>query len=839
MPLASIALHFLGSTNFAWWAVVVLTVGVALLWFGWRGIETVGRGGAAAGARGADGAVVNRAGAGALAVKGQGWQRVVALAGGAAGIALGIWGITAAPRTGQLWALLLTGILGALAIWLFYRRVYVHLGRRRVWGLYTLRLLGLICLLFLLFEPALAFVKSPTHKSKLGIVIDASGSMSVNDQANTPSRYQQSVVAARLLVRRLRSQYICQLFAYDGKHAQPLKNAAAYNAVAPDGVITDLPAAIHLATRSGAHAVVLFSDGIQNGPRGIEAGLAHNHTPVYTVGVGSTAAHPSDVPDIAIVRVEGPQSTPVDNTVTLTALVQSTALSDRMAPIYLKMGRQILKKKMIVLHSGSAPQAVQFHFTPHKLGRNVVEVAIPVQPEERSGVRNQQEFPMLVTAPRIAVLYIEGRVRPEVGPLIRALETDPNLATTSLIQTRPGRFALRGAAVAGMATIPTTLKEWEHFKVVILGDLSAHFLSRRQQTQLRQAVQAGAGFVMIGGQQNFVTGGWAHSPLAPAFAISLARTHPSQINSPFVPQLTAFGENSPIFQGITTYFPGPGAAPARHRLPPLAGCVAFAGPQPGATVLAVDPRQEIGGKPADVLVVRQYGKGRAAAFAGDTTYRWQLMRRAMGKKSPYDRFWGQLLRYLAGVNNAPTKRGPSVTPLIARDRYKGGQTVRLRAAVTNIHGQSTAYANTWAVITTPAKKTVRVAMHAISGRAGMYLAHYRPSTPGHFRVVFAATQAGKPLGQGKSDFDVMQGPGEMDKLAAEPRTLQRIARMTGGGYVPIAHVGALVRQLKAALPAGERRHVVSLALYSPRGFFVIFIVLLSVEWFLRRKWHLQ
>ncbi len=814
--IATVELHFLGQQGFAWWGLVTLAAGLALGAYSWVQIRAVSTSSPAA----TDGT--------------KPWLSMVVAV---LAIFYGLLVLIVPTARVISVAILLTLIITGLAVWVFYQRVYQVLGRRRMLTLCGLRLAGLTFIVLLMFQPVLAWITMPHKIPTLGIMIDASGSMSVNDRPNEPSRYLLSVQAAHMLIHDLHNHFALRCFAYDGIHNSPLTGPAQWNSIAPDGQETDLPAAIKMAANTGVHQLVLFSDGIQNGPTKLST-LTRIPVRVYPVRVGSTATHAKGVPQIEIVRVNGPQTAPVDTQVSLTALVRSSAFNDRTIHIYLLAGKKQLAVHRLVLHSGPAPQTVHFDFTPQKVGRLLLTVRIPVDPAERSTVGNKQHFPMLITNPKIAVLYLEGRIRPEVGPLEQDLATDPNVNLVSLIQTRPGYFMVRGAN-KHLTALPDTLAQWKAFKVIILGDVRSSFLTQTQQNELKDVIRTGGGFLMIGGQQNFASGHWGESDLAPAFPIDLQPVHPAQLNTPFVPQLTAFGLRNPIFQGLGAWFGSPDDKAAKLRLPNLAGCVAFAGAKSGATVLLTDPEAQVHGHPAIVLAVQHFGQGRAAAFAADTTYRWQLALRTMGLRSPYHRFWGQLIQWLAGESKVKTAQGPSVTAMIRRERYDTGHLVPLRVEVTNSHGQLTRYAQVSAAITGPDGKTRVVAMHARYSNVGMYTRNFMPPATGLYHLVFTALRHGQTLGSDHTEFSVIAPIGEMDKLAAEPRILQRIASLTRGSYSELSGINALARRLRASITAQNQVRRTEFPLYNNILFFLLFVVALTWEWFLRRKWRLQ
>ncbi len=833
--LAAMQVELMGES--LWWAMVVGVVGVALIVYGWmvrrERIEEM----VSAGGRRVDG----------LRVFGVGLDWVSAFFGW--NCLLGLVVILFFPERFVKWAgFLWTIVVVVGAVFLFYRRVYRYLSRWRLGVLFSLRAMGLVALAFLLFEPVVGFVRAPENRPRVGIVVDGSGSMGYSDAVNEPSRYLQGAIAVQdTLGPRLGKAFDVQVFAYDGKHVGAV-SAEELRGISPEGEVTDLGAAVGLASGGGAgketSRVVLISDGIHNGARSVAAEFGTPTVVVDTVRVGSSEVEPSNVPDIAVAGVEGPESAVVNNGVTVVASIKSTAMSDRtVRGLSLEgTGEKVLDEQRLVLRSGATAQTVKLKFTPEKVGRATVKVRVPVDPGERSAANNEQEFSLIVTDPKLAVLYVEGRVRPEVGPLRRMLQQDPNVDAVTLVQTQAGKFDMQGTKEGDdLRGLPTTLAQWKRFKVVILGDLDASFLNAGQQRDLEQIVREGAGVLMIGGQNSFAPGGWGKTALATVLPVELGAVSPAQINTKFVPRLTAEGKVHSIFAGIGGYFIGPGGEKSEMVMPELSGCVAIAGAKAGASVLAVHPAALVNGAPAIVLAVEQYGKGRSAAFAADTTWHWNLFLRGMGKDSPYNRFWGQMVRWLASEEDLQKKSGPSVVAMLGKERYEAGEPVVLRAAVTDVEGQSTNYANVWGEVTGPDGKMVRVAMAAqmTEGRVGVYEGKVEPGMSGAYSVVVRAMKEKVDLGKDATTFSVLSAAGEREVLAANPGTLQEISRLTGGNYVELSGVGALADRLVAELPAGEVAVKTSVPLYDHRGFFFLFVACFGAEWFLRRKWQLQ
>ena len=94
--------------------------------------------------------------------------------------------------------------------------------------------------------------------------------------------------------------------------------------------------------------------------------------------------------------------------------------------------------------------------------------------------------------PRIKVLYIEGRARPEYRELSRALNRDPNVELATLLRIRQDRFTAGGSGEGEPFTkMPMTREQWKKFDVIILGDLDSSFLPAAQQASIEHVVGDG------------------------------------------------------------------------------------------------------------------------------------------------------------------------------------------------------------------------------------------------------------------------------------------------------------------------------------------------------------
>ncbi len=326
---------------------------------------------------------------------------------------------------------------------------------------------------------------------------------------------------------------------------------------------------------------------------------------------------------------------------------------------------------------------------------------------------NQRSAVATVTEAGIRVLYIEGTVRPEFGAVVgRFLAKDPDLEFCAMYQSRPNVFQQRtNMAHPPRAAIPTDQETIDKFDVFILGDIDSSYFRPQQQEMLVKRIRAGAGLLMLGGYHSLGPGGYQGTPLGNVLPVALGNRDVGQLTDSFLPLLTPDGIHHPIFANIDGFFPTPQGPPKTGGLPPLDGCTHVGPARPGATVLATAPAAAA---KMPVLVVQPLDHGRTAVFAGDTTRKWQQGPRALNQDSPFLRFWGQTVRWLAGRNaNVETQAG--IVASADKVYYEPGEPIRLSAIVRDKEGQGASHARVVATVRGPTGRVEEATLSAVTG----------------------------------------------------------------------------------------------------------------------------
>ncbi|MEO8495275.1 MAG: glutamine amidotransferase, partial [Planctomycetota bacterium] len=452
---------------------------------------------------------------------------------------------------------------------------------------------------------------------------------------------------------------------------------------------------------------------------------------------------------------------------------------------------------------------------------------------------NERSTSSLVIEARIRVLYVEGTLRAEYGVLVgRFLSKDPNVEFCALVQTKPNVFMKRSNIDdLDINSIPDDPAVLDTFDVFMIGDLDSTYFRGNQMELIRDRVRAGAGLIMMGGYHSLGPGGYAGTPLEELLPVFVGDREVGQIDEPFQPQLTVEGRQHPIFANIAPFFPTAEALAEIEGLPPLEGSVRVLRAKPTATVLAVHTSELTSENAAmPVVAVQPFGNGRAAIFTGDTTRNWQQTLRSLDRETPFLRFWGQTVRWLAGRSEeVATEAG--IVATTDKSYYEPEATVTISAVVRGAEGEATSDARVVAKIQAPRNFRVEVELSPVAGPAGNYRAVFEPQQSGRYEIAVEAVLTDQTLKADTVIIEIGRPNLEFDRLDLDEKMLTEIAAKSGGRYAHISTADRLIERLKRRQQSRQVTYEVQL--YWPPLLWVAFVGVLTTEWLLRRKYSLR
>ena len=724
-------------------------------------------------------------------------------------------------------------------------------GRRR-WVLLGLRLASFILLLLAWLRPTLVYTQMKPQQATVVLLADKSRSMSIPDGVGGQTRYEllrQTLADANGALRSLAEQFELKAYAFDARlQALEVADGQVLLPETPDGNQTALGAVLDdlLQQEVGKRllAVLLLSDGVQQArpPRDLPvqtaaARLKAQGIPLYTFPIGQSRGL-GQAQDVRLSSLRCNPTVFVKNELSVSADLEAYGYVHRTLVVQMlfetRPGQleEVARKEVEVQAAGDRIP-IDLVYVPAAPGDYKLVVRVEPQPGELITTNNEIATFVRVLKGGINVLYLEGQVRVESRFLLQALRAAPNVQVDFYRIVRdPTLPADRGLAAF---LRPGNLDLSEAFRpgkydVYILGDLDSAAFRPEELAQLAEAVSQRAGLLMLGGFHSFAPGGYGQSALAKVLPVQMDRfgrqgfeeriREDMHIPGPIRLMPTPVGQQASPMRLA--------ADPQENRklwlsLPPLEGINRLDRPAPGALVWATDEANH------PVLVAHAFGSGRVLAFAGDSTWRWPMH----GFQDQHRRFWRQVILWLAQADEASQS---DLWIKLAQRRFAPGDRVEFQLGVNDPAGQPIPQAQFRAEVQLPDGRLEQVPL--VSGESGWQGALVQTEQPGDYTL---RATAKLPDGQeltGTARFLVFQQDLELNLAAADIGTMETIAAMTGGQALAPEQLPSLLEQLLRQTSTLQVEQVRKRTLWDTWPVFLLFVGLLSVEWYLRKRWGL-
>ncbi len=776
----------------------------------------------------------------------------------------------------ELWLIVLV-IAPALAAlcWLSYRREKLTPSRKVV--LAGLRFVALAALVAVLFRPALVLRREEVLPAEVVVLVDDSASMRRVDTysgdqhardalkallagsgpdgpAALETASRSELVAAalerELLPRLEKSKYVPRVFSFASELA-PLSDPADLEG---RGATTQIGAALSqaLAAHRGRHVTdaVILSDGRQNS--GLAASEAARAAAaigiaVHTVAVGDTRAERNALVELA----EAPSSILEGDEIALAVRVvgRGTSSAERayvmleeLEPGGPEESARVLFERETQL--GESGERITLVAPPGpgdaRTRERRLRVSIPPLEGETLLDDNKLEFSVRVAPEKVRVLLVDGYPRYEYRFLKEMLKrADENIQLqVFLLSANPDYLQDSTRGVPALREVPTDRKTLlDDYDVIILGDVNPWSISpdpARCEEFLRslaEFVERGGGLLLIAGEydnpRNYIS-----TPLEPLFPVVLdeaemASSHPSSDDG-FRPEL----EDPSQPHEIVRLRPDPEANRKMWEdeggLEPQYWFQPVGRAKPGSQVLLRHPSEGGSNGRYPLLVAGYYPAGRTLFSAFDSTWRW---RKRYGDLY-HERFWRAAIRWLALGRLRSGDRRYRIE--VAQSTYDIGASVAVEARVLDEDFQPSTRPVQEAWWSGPDGRPKELTLPAVPDRPGLYRASLDPDQPGLYRVWIDS--GGERIAS--AEFEVALPSLENRDPSPDPLLLREVSRLTGGRAVDLPHLADLWPEF----PGGEeRREPISSRLTDvwDRWTTLFFaLVVLSVEWGLRKRWEL-
>jgi hypothetical protein len=701
----------------------------------------------------------------------------------------------------------------AVGIWAYLTRYPVLPGRRRAILLAT-RLLALLALLVASLAPVLRYPESSRARNRLLVLVDHSGSMQVRDVLGGRSRRAAADSAAASVAGELGRRYDVRTAAFDASLGPFGRDARASSEAFPGGGETALGDALRATLRrvdpDSVVAVLVLSDGIVNRGEDPERALGAA-LPAFALAVGSR----SDPPTVGIAGVEVPSEMIVGRPTPIVVTVRQGARPASSGVVRVSEEGRELGRATFSLSGASASTRATIPVTVQSRGKRFLEV-------ELSGIEddpvreNKRRLVAVEARPwKRSVVILSPSWDWDLRSLARGVEEDTTIAVTRAIPAG-------GSQVVRLHEGPGALGSLLESAEAAVVRYDASTITPERADVLMRYLNGGGGLLLwidprprtpldspltraLGLQWRFLA-----QPIGPTATADLApagRTH----------EVALLGRDAA------------GAATTWKDLPPVEPIVLLGTSGSPLQPIVVG---RIGTETVPLVLAGTVGKGRVVFLNAAGVYRWGITASGIaGKAGIESAFFGGAIRWLSGGEESRPVRvaAPDITP--------EGRPVAVRV---------TASLPAAALAGAEARIVAR-AQGAARGRAPVEAALSPEGTgefagsvslpPGTYLLQGRVSRAGRLLGTDSVRVAVGVQGIEFETLAADPGTLRRLAERSGGLAAPLDSAGPVLERLRS--PEMMRVRLAEMDLFHNPLLFAVLILALTLEWALRKRFHLM
>ena len=581
-------------------------------------------------------------------------------------------------------------------------------------------------------------------------------------------------------------------------------------------------------------AILLWGDGKQaaTGKQNVDPVqaarlLGRQHRPVYTVSHGSAEVTATTL-DVSVSELDVSRDVFIRNTVPIKVRFRALGAEGREVRL-----RVLVEQRSSLPNGQSGPMkvvppdqdnitlslqqpagqsedtVVDLQFVPQEAGE--IKIAVEAEPldDEVRRTNNRVEAIIRVRSGGIRVAYFDD-LRAEFKWL-RRINVNSRIQLDTM-WVRRGEFADRN----------DFKEDWftpGNYDAFIIGDVPAKLFGPERLAKLHACCEQGAGLMMTGGQDTFGAGGYHKTPLASLLPITMEDSDQHVVDEvAMIPTTTAI--NNPMLQ----IAPPDQNSSRWNELPPLTGAnVLRRKPGTAAQVLAQSKTQ------LPLLIGHSTGAARVLAFAGDTTWQWAM--HDEWAVEAHQRFWRQAIFWLTKMeNDGDSPLWINVEP---RDLNPGSM-AELTFGLRDADGIPLAGVEYDVNVQDPDGGSESVSPRAIETyAAGDY---ENTEKPGDYWVNVGAVDAGGGQNYAWTRFLVNARDLELDNPAADPALMRELAHVSGGDFLTAEEMVARLQDwVDNGMPSLAMKRTRRKSLWDNWYSLLLFVILLTAEWMLRKK----
>jgi len=705
----------------------------------------------------------------------------------------------------NLWLVIGGFIISLILARLLYRRTYPPLGKGKKTFLMVLRFLALFFLFFAFSNTILFFARELKEEPLMVVLVDDSKSMRLESGETSRKAIVEDIISSDFL-KELKAKSKIKAFTFSDSIRQFDYEKESLNF---SGEITSIGIALEYVKKDfkgkNLRGILLFSDGTNNFGIDPQDAAKSMDIPVFTCGIGEKIT----IKDVSIKRIVYPDIAYLGKKNQIKVFLSNLGLEGKRLPLILKQKDRILDQKNVVLAGSGQTQEIDLELVANQEGIFRYDIIIPPQEGESIPENNKRSFSIRVLKSKINILLLAGRLSWEYTFFKRFLSGQENIQVQTVVYGEKGRPLL--------GNFPSSNEKLDEFDLLIFMDTPG-FLIRSHREVIKEFLKRKPALLLLGEQMIQLRD---FTPFADVLPFDLKTTSISHLNLNL--KLTELGKSHPLTRLSQDPFEN---ASLWSDLPPFLGMVGLGNPKPGAKVLAEYPRADA--PPLPGIVVKTQGKAKIMAVLVFPFWRWDFWLWGVGKDNQaYKSLWENSIRWLTTPEDLE-RFNIKTDKLI----YKSGEPIEFQAKLNDESYQKIMDAFVEVKIKSEESEDSVMMSLKLDG-LGDYSGRLGSLPPGEYEFFSLAKRDDSIIGQKSAKFLVEQFSLEDLDLNPNQDLLMRIAQLGNGKYYDPEELPLFLDDVK--LEERRTKSIKKIEIWSSPLLLVLFILFLSVEWYIRRR----
>jgi hypothetical protein len=659
----------------------------------------------------------------------------------------------------------------------------------------ALRALGLLLIIFIVFEPKLSLAKKLVFKPRTLVFIDNSRSIQINDGTNRMGHIKNFIQD----LSKNKLEETSGFFTFGSKVKEVRHdNLNQINFSEGNTNFSNIFSGIKK-DEQNISAIAIISDGVITEGTNPVFTAEKMGIPVFTVGIGDSTRKN----DVEIKNVLYNEYIYAGTPTSIMISVANKGFAGKGVTLSLFENDKPIEQKSIILNEDGI-QNEEFTYTPKEGGEKKLSAVVSTLSGEFTTANNRKVFFINVLNNKLKIAILSGVPSPDMTLIKTVLQSDENLSVNSLTFIAAGKTVeknsperiIDSAEIFFMVGFPSREVPDDIIKRVLVKNKPFFFvLTDAVDLNKLKYFQSDLSFTINRQGQGF-------TEVQPNVSLSQTKNPLLQNNSP--DNINAWNNLPPALQINNEYIA-----------------------KPEAEVIA---RIKANNIPLNspLILTKRIGNRRSVTVLAKDIWRWKLQT-AEKDLDLFDRFISNSVKWLYSSDEEKQVRIKT-----SKKIYSLGEEIEFSGEVYDELFNPISDADVTVNISEGAQKN-EIKLTALGN--GLYEGKYQGNKPGDYSFSGSAIEGQKKLGTDAGKFNI----GEIDIEMTDPRMnyefLNSLAMGTGGKFFTYNNYSELFDVLNKlnSQSAKEKINVSEINLWSDEWLLGLTILIFSFEWFIRKR----